>query len=155
MKSKSTVFARPKSWRSETQRGKSAAMSALSPVTANPPASPTTRAYTSLHDSERSMPIILAPTSFAAAEKTRVLHPDRTPSSTIVRGAKKRVKVKSSFRCERMSVLQNSFCDTSGSFSRSHTGPAPGSGAAAAARPSAAILCAQLPPRSVTITLLR
>jgi len=35
------------------------------------------------------------------------------------------VNVKSSFKCERMSVLQNSLCDTSGSFSRSHASPAP------------------------------
>ena len=113
------------------------------------------------------------------------------------------MKVKSSFKCERMSVLQNSLCDTSGSFSRSHASPAPGSytcvsagwravqrvwGAThwdklreqprplhaectgyartftesssytsglRAARPSTSILCAQLPPRSVDITLLR
>jgi hypothetical protein len=119
---------RPKSRRSEIQRGKLAAMSALSvparlpafcvgkgtvsafcmhhscncrqrrlpskspesithlsPATAKPPSSPTSRAYTSLHDSVRSMPIIFAPTSFAAAENTRVLHPDRTPSSTCAR----------------------------------------------------------------------
>jgi hypothetical protein len=120
---------RPKSRRSETQRGKLAAMSALSvparlpafcvrkgtatrflhasplqlqatsianqgtrkhhthlsPATEKPPSSPTSRAYTSLHDSVRSMPIIFAPTSFAAAENTRVLHPDRTPSSTCAR----------------------------------------------------------------------
>ena len=64
-----------------------------------------TFSYASSQYGDISTPTMRAPMRPAAAANALVLHPSRTPSSTMLRGQKKSVKVKSSCMWLRMSSL--------------------------------------------------